>query len=222
MLRTRETENARDCGMRTISLRAIFLIGFVIAMPILALPSVARRLDDWMYGPPPTEAALAPLRSEVQQLIEPQVAERASPASFDEVDPAIAHRPPNQGLDAPPPDLPPLSPLPVFPPLVSTPEPQPPAKPQSTSQSRPLSEADTQRLIQNRTELERLGADYMVLETTDMTGSYRFHCDIRLDEQTRYTRPFEAIATEPLAAAEKVLAEVSAWRTAARPAETRR
>ena len=111
--------------MRTISLRAIFLIGFVIAMPILALPSVARRVDDWLYGPPPAEATLAPLQSEVQQLIEPQVAERASPASFDEVDPALAHRPPSQGLDAAGPELPPLSPLPVFPPLVSTPSPRP-------------------------------------------------------------------------------------------------
>lgn len=209
--------------MRTISLRAIFLIGFVIAMPILALPSVARRLDDWLYGPPPTEATLAPLQSEVQQLIEPQVAERASPASFDEVDPAVTRRQPHEGLDAAPPDLPPLSPLPDFPPLVSTPEPQPAAETQTTTpQAGPLSDAETQRLIQVRTELERLGADYMVLETTDMTGSYRFHCDIRLDEQTRYTRPFEAVSTDPLAAAEKVLAEVSAWRTAARPAETRR
>jgi hypothetical protein len=208
--------------MRTISLRAIFLIGFVIAMPILALPSVARRVDDWLYGPPPSDATLAPLRSEVQQIIEPQVAERASPASFDEVDPSIAQRVPNQGLDAPPPDLPPLSPLPVFPPLVSTPEPQPPANPQTTPPAGPLSDADTQRLIQIRTRLEELGADYMVLETTDMTGSYRFHCDIRIDDRARYTRPFEAVSTEPLAAAEKVLAEVSAWRTAAGPGVTRR
>jgi hypothetical protein len=208
--------------MRTISLRAIFLIGFVIAMPILALPSVARRVDDWLYGPPPTEGHLAPLQSEVQQLIEPQVAERASPASFDQVDPAVAHRPPNQGLDAVPPDLPPLSPLPAFPPLVSAPEHLPTADAQTTLQSGSLSQADTERLIQIRTELERLGADYMVLETTDTTGSYRFHCDIRLDEQTRYARPFEAVSTDPLDAAEKVLAEVSAWRTATRPAETRR
>ena len=39
--------NARDGSMRTMSmsLRAIFLVGFVIAMPILALPAVARRMD---------------------------------------------------------------------------------------------------------------------------------------------------------------------------------
>ena len=78
--------------MRSLSLRAIFLIGFVIAMPILALPAVARRLDDWIYGPPPSEHAISPLRSELEQTIEPQVAERASPASFDEIDPAAARR----------------------------------------------------------------------------------------------------------------------------------
>src|SRR5262245_33044452 len=111
--------------MRSVSLRAIFLIGFVIAMPILALPAVARRLDDWIYGPPPSEHAISPLKSELSQTIEPQVAERASPASFDEIDSSLRNRPPSGGLDAPSPTPPLLSPLPAFPPLVSTPRPEP-------------------------------------------------------------------------------------------------
>ncbi|MCI0358312.1 MAG: hypothetical protein L0211_07505 [Planctomycetaceae bacterium] len=202
--------------MRSVSLRAIFLIGFVIAMPILALPSVARRLDDWIYGPPPTEHAISPLTSELAQVIEPQVAERASPASFDEIESSLASRQSPGGLDAPSPTPPLLSPLPAFPPLVSTPQPE-----SGTSQSEPsigpLSDAAAARLQQIRGELERLGADYIVLETTDGGGNYRFHCDVRVDEKTRYTRPFEAAGTDPLAAAERVLAEVSSWRTAAQP-----
>ena len=86
----------------------------------------------------------------------------------------------------------------------------------------PLSDAAAQRLQQIRVELERLGADYIVLETADAGTSYRFHCDVRIDQATRYTRPFEAVSPEPLAAAERVLAEVSAWRTAARTNEMRR
>jgi len=207
--------------MRPVSLRAVLLIGFVIAMPILALPAVARRLDDWIYGPPPSESAISPLRSELQQVIEPQVAERASPASFDEIDPSVARRHPHQGLDAPSPTPPLLNPLPAFPPLVSTPQPES-ASPATEPSIGPLSDVAVARLQQIRGELERLGADYIVLETTDGSGNYRFHCDLRVDDETRYTRGFEAVSTDPLAAAERVLAEVSAWRIAAKPADLRR
>ena len=211
--------------MRFLSLRAIFLIGFVIVMPILALPAVARRLDDWIYGPPPSEHAIAPLRSELEPSIEPQVAERASPASFDEID-AGASRRSDRGLDAPSPTPPLLSPLPAFPPLVSTPTPEstPSTAAITTSEPSigPLSDAAASRLQQIRGELEQLGADYIILETADAGTNYRLHCDVRIDEATRNTRPFEAVSPEPLAAAERVLAEVSAWRTAARQTDPRR
>jgi len=207
--------------MRPVSLRAVLLIGFVIAMPILALPAVARRLDDWIYGPPPSENAISPLKSELQQVIEPQVAERASPASFDEIDPSVTRRQPHEGLDAPSPTPPLLNPLPAFPPLVSTSQPES-TSPATEPSISPLSDAAVARLQQIRGELERFGADYIVLETTDGSGNYRFHCDLRVDEQTRYTRGFEAVSTDPLAAAERVLAEVSAWRTAAKPTDLRR
>ncbi len=210
--------------MRFLSLRAIFLIGFVIAMPILALPAVARRLDDWIYGPPPSEHAIAPLRSELESSIQPQVAERASPASFDEIDAGASRR--SGVLDAPSPTPPLLSPLPAFPPLVSTPTPDSAPSAAATTKSEPsigpLSDAAASRLQQIRGELEQLGADYIILETADSGANYRFHCDVRIDEATRYTRPFDAVSPEPLAAAERVLAEVSAWRTAARQADPRR
>jgi hypothetical protein len=206
--------------MRSLSLRAIFLIGFVIAMPILALPAVARRLDDWIYGPPPSQHAVAPLQSETEAPIEPQLAEQASPASFDEIDPASIHRAGRGGLDAHSPAPPLLSAVPVFPPLVTAPEGASTEAGPSESEPSigPLSDAVAHRLQQIRGELEQLGADYIVLETSDCGASYRFHCDVRVDPATRYTRPFEAVSPEPLAAAERVLAEVSAWRTAARTA----
>jgi hypothetical protein len=214
--------------MRSVPLRAILLLGFVIAMPILALPAVATRLDDWIYGPPPVTSAVTPLRSELQQALQPQMAERASPASFDEIDPAADRRQPHEGIDAALATPPLLSPHPAFPPLVTASPPpsgQAPTTGSGPAHSEPeigpLSSADVARLQQIRAELERLGAEYIVLETTSGTGNYRFHCDIRVDEQTRYTRPFEFVATDPLAAAEHVLADVSSWRTAARPSTTR-
>ena len=202
--------------MRSVSLRAMLLIGFVIAMPVLALPAVARRLDDWLYGPPPATSAMTPLRSELAQSLEPQREERASPASFDEIEPATTSRPTYEGLDAATAVPPLLSGAPAFPPLVTTtPDTAPPAA-TSAAQIGPLSDAAAARLQQIRKELERLGAEYMILETTQGTGTYRFACDIRVDERTRYTRPFEAIAADPLAAAEQVLTEVSSWQAASR------
>src|SRR2546423_23073 len=41
--------------MRFMSLRGVFLLGFVVAMPVLALPPVARRIDELLYGRLPTE-----------------------------------------------------------------------------------------------------------------------------------------------------------------------
>jgi hypothetical protein len=62
---------AKDRNMRTLSLRAIFLLGFVILMPLLALPVVARRLDSWLYGSPPAALAQQPRQLEMPQAIEP-------------------------------------------------------------------------------------------------------------------------------------------------------
>jgi hypothetical protein len=201
--------------MPTVSLRVVLLIGFVIAMPILALPAVARRLDDWLYGPPQNEIAHSPLRHELNQTIELQLAERESPASFDQIDPATAvRREPHEGLDSIAPDPPPLSPLPVFGPLtVRSTEP--------ATELAPLDAQSESRLVQIRQELEKLGAEYILLETTDDSNQYRFHCQLRLDPRTPYTRAFEATGSDPLGAAEKVLGEVSQWRSASRPRNTR-
>jgi hypothetical protein len=76
-------------------------------------------------------------------------------------------------------------------------------------------------LTQIRSALEGQGAEYILLETADGSASYRFHCQVRLSDDASYTREFEATAAEPVAAAERVLAEVSAWRTASREQKLR-
>jgi hypothetical protein len=56
---------------------------------------------------------------------------------------------------------------------------------------------------------------------TDRRGEYRFHCQLRQGPAAAEIREFQSLAADPLAAAEKVLADVSVWRTAARPSTLR-
>src|SRR5437764_8165168 len=77
-------------AMRFLSLRAIFLLGFVVAMPVLALPPVARRIDELLYGPPPTQFGRPPAAAPFnEELIQAQPAGPISPTRFDEPSPAM-------------------------------------------------------------------------------------------------------------------------------------
>ena len=203
--------------MRTLSWRAIMLLGFVFVMPLLALPTVARRLDDWLYGPPPAEFS-RPHQQELEQAIEPQVVERASPASFEQVEPPamLARREPHEGLDALAPSPPPLDPHPSFDRLASASG----AAAASSQSGAALDEATAGRLEEIRQQLEGLGADYVRLEATD-GGGYRFYCQIRHSEHASYSRPFEAVSADPVEAGQRVLREVSVWRTAGRDKKIR-
>jgi hypothetical protein len=216
-LRFEALHSAKDGSMRTISLRTILLLGFVIAMPVLALPTVARRLDQWLYGPPPAEFSQPPLHRELMPAIEPLAAERVSPASFDEVDPAsaLSRRGPSEGLDALAPSPPPLDPLPAFDRLATS------SGSLAADSRTPLTSDKVARLSLIHQELETLGAEYILLDEAEDGGSYRFHCHVRLDANSTATRQFEAEAADPVGAAEKVLADVTSWRSAAAAREGR-
>lgn len=210
-----------------MSLRAIFMVGFLIAMPVLALPAVARRVDNWIYGDPPTALSPSPTATDLQHVLQPQGANQVSPASFDEIDmTALTRRAPREGLDAAlPASPPPLGPMPAFAP----PAPLLRAEPSASANSgiAPLSDAEVARLEQIQSELERLGAEYLVLETTGGSGQYRFHCQMRLDPQAGNSQnvavqDFETTASDPVTAAEQVLIDVTAWRSPAVSQNTRR
>jgi len=63
--------------------------------------------------------------------------------------------------------------------------------------------------------LKELDVEYMRLEAADARGEqFHFHCHVPLGNETTYSRPFEALAADPVAAMERVLAEVEAWRAA--------
>ena len=206
----------------SLTLRSLFLIGFIIAVPVLALPRITRLIDQALYGHsgatiPPVDALPAG-QPMPQQVIEPQIAERTSPASYDA--PAsptegTGLRSGYEGLDALVAAPPPLAPLPNFPSAPAVPPTSLPASP-----SVEIRETMISQVQQIRERLELLGAKYILLETADGSGQFRFHCQMLL-ENSAYTRDFEATGPDPLMAAQTVLREVETWRTAARPAATR-
>lgn len=142
-------------------------------------------------------------------MLESAAAEGISPASYDEVTaPTAAHRDPHAGLDGLRTAPPTLDPLPAFERFAEA------GDAGTTSEAAAvLDNATAARLARIRSELEMLGAEYILLETTDGSGIYRFHCQMPVSDEAPYTREFEATAAEPLTAAERVLGEVSAWRT---------
>lgn len=192
-----------------LSLKTLVPVGLVIVVPLAALPLAARWADVRLHGLPPAEAGEAPpLLGAAEEVVRPVVAERVSPAAFD--DPASFAKDQASavsGLD--PHGLPP-APLPAFAP--HSPE---SAAEQSSGEEVPIDDQTLARLQQIRGRLEEMGADYVIVETTDGPHAYRFHCRMVVDPNSPFTRPFDATADDPLAAGEQVLREVEAWRMAA-------
>jgi hypothetical protein len=210
--------------MRFFSLRANFLLGFIVAMPVLALPSVARRMDNWLYGPPPADFGRAPVPPPITAdslapiapapLASSIAKSSISPARFDEPSPAPQYLvQPAQSVERPmaaagryEPATPPH--LPASPPFAA-PDAAPPPSPEQKIDERTIA-----RLHQIRERLEQLGAEYVLVDTQD-SGRFRFHCRVLVDPRTRYTQPFDATSFDPIAAGEQVLSQVEKWRSAA-------
>ncbi len=200
--------------MRFLSLRALFLLGFVVAMPVLALPPVARRIDELLYGPPPNDFARPPQAPSGTDEPQPLANGRVLPARFDEPSPAATAAAvtsaSNRSFSPPP-----LAPSPDFAPTPSGLNANRASAPDATIDERTMA-----RLQQIRQRLEQLGAEYVFVETQE-GGRFRFHCRVLVDDRSRFTRPFEASSFDCLAAGEKVLREVETWRLAARAGEGR-
>ncbi len=193
------------------------MLGFVIAMPVLALPPVARRIDALLYGPAPTDFGRPPASASsgpappISEAFEPKHSGPISPTRFDEPSPA-AQVVAAAGYEGP---LVPAAPAPIppqAPPQFAMPSHPVPAS--GSAEAAPLDERTMERLQQIRQRLEQLGAEYVVVETQD-SGRYRFHCRMLVDERTRFTRPFDAVSFDVVAAGQQVLRDVEAWRQAA-------
>jgi hypothetical protein len=215
--------------MRFLSLRAIFLLGFVVAMPLLALPPVARRIDELLYGRAPADFGKPPagalltdeaLQAPAEAMTPPAAAHRSDGRTaradfarasgspqFDEVSPA-SRALPATATEAP-----------VVPTLASAPQFGSPPLAGATAPERAIDERTIARLQQIRGSLEQLGADYVIVDTQE-SGRYRFHCRMLVDASSRFTKPFEAASFDPVAAGEQVLRDVQSWRAAATEART--
>jgi hypothetical protein len=187
--------------MRFLSVRAVFLFGFVIAMPILALPPVARQIDRVLYGAPPMDFGRPPAAPPVS-VEQPARVEAVIQASYDEPSPAPASA---FAAQETPPLLAAVPQFDLSAPAVSPLVPEP---------ERRIDEQAIARLQRIRERLEQLGAEYVVVEMLE-GGRYRFQCRMLIDERSRFTKPFEAGSFDPVVAGEQVLQSVEVWRGAA-------
>lgn len=206
--------------------RSLFLIGFIVAMPILALPSVARRLDDYLYG----HEKMPLLPETITPLAEAPAGDGIAQATFEVpvVDSRLSRTDAEEpkGLDAADVQPPPLAELPEFPEShgptgVPSPKLDLEFDPEEFNSRRPqrsgflvpieLDEAAEARVSLVRRRLEDLGADYILLDADD-AGQFQFHCRMLLTAGGEETKSFEAEGTDAAAVAEQVLKTVEEWR----------
>jgi len=191
------------------ALRAAFIVGFLVVLPLMAMPSVASFLDQLLYGtsekslPPAQEPReSAPLKTLVRADVSPAglevpVSEQASAAESE------------SGRFAPPP-------LQRAPDFVKTREPVdgPDRHAQPADDVGPLDQATAARIDAVRSRLEELGAEYIRLEMSEDGQNYHCLCEMLVGEKGDQTQPFTATRSDPVDAAQAVLARIEAWRAA--------
>ncbi|WP_425614508.1 hypothetical protein NA78x_004377 [Anatilimnocola sp. NA78] len=187
------------------SVRSMVLVAFLIGLPVLAIPYVSKNFDVAIYGAAKKSVPDLIVSTTPQRTPEPVQIDGVSPARFDESliqQEPERNRPQSEGLDA----------VVTAPPLFNAPPTfagRLPAKsPESGGQP---------YVQQVRQRLEELGAQYVVLEELDPGRQYRFSVQMQVAPRQPNTRPFEAVASDPDAAARMVLTEVETWRVAAIP-----
>ena len=199
-------------GRASLVLRSLFLLGFVLAMPLLALPRVARWVDDFLYGeskPDSPHQEQAPHSDEnadavanvAQAVLETPLGESMDP-------PARVGK--DRGLDAAITQPPTMPPTPDFP-QSSFPEAQQTDVPRSPAANAEAATA-TERLGEIRQRLEDLGADYIVLKLVEETNQFHCQCRMIVAPGLAETETFQADGKDACAVAEQVLKSVEAWR----------
>lgn len=207
----------RRNSMSRLSLawRLFFLVGFVVAVPLLALPSVTRRLDEILYGDEKTATGEKAFPADQADSTSEQEIVRATfEVPLSDSSGAAGQSDAQGGLDrmaGPPPEL---APQPVF---VTRPLSQPSTIEQIVSpapSSVPSSnDSLTMRTAQIQQRLEDLGADYILLEALEETGEHRFECRMLVAPGSTETETFEATGNDGVAVAEQVLSAVEQWRS---------
>ena len=191
-----------------LSRRTLIVSGVLVAIAVVAIPAALYGLG-FSRGKPVVAAPKTAVRRPSAQVALPYGGEQASPAGLDDflLDEFPRY---TSALDDPGPLLP------VFQPLVAR------TLLEEGTFGEAIDEVTLAKLEEVRGELEALGADYVALELLSDRGEYRFHCRMRLDDDTSYQRNFDASSIDPLLAAESVLSDVSAWQAARAAAVARK
>jgi hypothetical protein len=205
----------------SFALRTGFIVGFLIVLPVIAMPKVAALLDQLLYGE--SKSTLPSVASE-KDLSSPHPSPgpgqaNAQPAALDV--PRVAKNarllesPERSSLGRrlqPPPTMAPSA---DFVRQAGNSEPERrPVEP--ASDVGPLDEATAARIDVIRGRLEELGAQYVRLEMSADGREFHCLCHMLVGNDPSNLQPFEAMRTDPVDAAQAVLTSVEAWRTAER------
>ena len=200
------------------TLRAVFIIGFLIVLPVMAMPSVAKLLDGLLYGEPeksgPTtgaEPAPAPNKLSVAEASQATHEVPLYPEGTTLPEESGSHSLGERFHVAPPP---PLRRAPDFLPRDERPAAGEYATP--AADVGPLDQATANQIDTVRGRLEELGAEYVRLEISEDRRTFHCLCDMLLGGEGNKTQPFEATRDDPVAAVQAVLTNVEAWRNAER------
>ena len=198
----------------SFTLRALFIVGFLIVLPVMAMPQVASVLDQLLYGQPETSVPQSGTEKE-EAAPPPRAAARREeiPASHEMPLEAESHRASLQDLSN-------ISP----PPLQRAPNFLSPAAANEALSGEektpvdvgPLDQAAAAKIDAVRHRLEELGAEYVRLEMSEDAREFHCLCHMAVNNSSEQVQPFEATRSDPVAAAQAVLKNVEAWRSAER------
>lgn len=187
----------------SITIRTAVVLGFLIVMPVLALPPVGNWVDhvrqSIAFGAAAqSQSATWSAKPQIERqtvLVNSAEREAAVSASIAEAAPRLDFRAAMPPQHASRDEVVTLR-----------------SREQAEQQARRFREAAIARsqFIQER--LKQMGAAYMILERAPPDGAaYRFHCQMPIAGSDTYTRPFEVTAPDAIQAMERVLADVESW-----------
>jgi hypothetical protein len=198
----------------SFTLRALFIVGFLIVLPVMAMPQVAAVLDQLLYGE--TESSVPRVGAEKDGAVPlPQSTARRDESTASHVAPLDedVSRASLERLSSSPP--PPLRREPDF---LSPPAAKETHVGESPSPADvgPLDQGTAAKIDGVRRRLEELGAEYVRLEMSEDGREFHCLCQMAVNNNPEQFQPFEATRNDPVAAAQAVLQNVETWRNAER------
>lgn len=207
--------NLRIQDRMTNQVRLAGLLGFVLGMPVLAIPAVNGGIERWWNGPDDATAYAevshtpARLRHTDDDLLEPETGDTTTRKS----ESGDNENSTEEGSASPPPPVAPSAPPPA-PPLNRLPD---------TAQE-PVTDRSSNSFGEMQQRLRALGCTQWRLEAVPEDEELvRFTCQVPLPGHDSYQRTFTADARDPMDAMAQTMDQIDQWRKAhverpARPA----